>query len=180
MGMSHRVYVGPYIRCTTPRKPQRITFWGCLSDVCDLIHKKEKLAPHVKFCPHCGGPCGDTEIDGPEVDAIRADKLYYLSDERWAMFNAEYAKPGLHLYVPNQDWPREFTPDNTETGELLANASPELISQEIDWMNTEYEEDLKKARKLYEGDPEAEQKEGVEPPPRGTVEVCWGILGEYC
>lgn len=169
MGMNHRVYIGPYLRCTTKRKAQKITFWGCASDVCDLIHKKERLAPHIKFCPHCGGPCDNTEIDGPEIDVVRADRLTYASDERWAMFNAENAKPGLHLFVPNQDWPREFIPD-TETGEILGNPDPDFVRHEIVWLETTYAEDIEKAKKIYG------ETEGAE----GKVELCWGVLGEYC
>jgi hypothetical protein len=177
--MNHRVYVGPYLRCTTERKPQKITFWGCASDVCDLIHKKEKLPPHVKFCPHCGGPCGDTEVDGPEVDVVRADKLTYITDERLAMFNAEYAKPSIHLFVPNQDWPRDFTPAE-ETGEILANPDQDFVRHEIEWLRVEYEKEINAARKLYESATDDEQAEGESAPPKGTVEVRWGILGEYC
>ncbi|MGD9726502.1 MAG: hypothetical protein AB7V39_08900 [Nitrospiraceae bacterium] len=162
--MSRRLYVGPYIRCRTERKPQKITFWGCLSDLCDLIHKKERLAHHIKFCPHCGSPCGDTEVDGPEIDAVRPDKLYYETDERWAMFNAEYASPAMHIFVPNQDWPRDFVPDSTAVGEVLASAGPNLVTEEIEWLKSTFAEDLKAAHELYGDD---------------KVEVCWGILGEY-
>lgn len=170
MGMNHRVYVGPYLRCTTKKKPQKITFWGCASDMCDLIHKKERLAPHIKFCPHCGGPCGDTEVDGPETDVVRADKLTYITDDRLAMYNSEYAKDGLHLFVPNQDWPRDFTPDTTATGEILANPDQDFVRHEITWLKVEFEKEIEAATKLYT------ETEGAE----GTVEVCWGILGEFC
>ena len=189
MGMNRRVYVGPYIRCRTKRKPQKITLWGCLSDVCDLIHKKVKLAQHVKFCPNCGGACGDTEIDGPEVDAIRANRLYYMSGERLAMFNAEYALPALHFFVPNSDWPRSFVSGDADTGEILANASPELIAQEVEWIKTTFAEDIARARELYDSvDEEISVKdvnavEGVgvtKDEDVSNVEVCWGILGEFC
>ena len=182
MGMKHRVYVGPYIRCTTQRVPQKITFWGCASDLCDLVHTKERLAPHVKFCPHCGGPCGDTEVDGPLKDAVSSGKLYYMSKDRLAMFNAEYTREGVHLFVPNQDWPREFTPGSEDIGEILANAPFDLIKNEIEWISTAFAEEIKTAKELYEGEESsAPLDEGTATSElRGSVEVCWGVLAEYC
>jgi len=162
MGMSYGHYLGPYLYCTTDQIVPIKTILGCSSDVCDLIKGRREFKRREKFCPECGSPAAELQVPSVVRDAVYGWALTEATAERICQYNGNNAEPGIHLMIPNQDWPRPFSQDD-EVGEVLR-VQPELIAKETTWFVVEFEAEIAKAREIYGAD---------------RVDVRWGLLGQY-
>lgn len=167
MSSSYRVYVGPYIKCNVGRTVPTKTIRTCSSDICDLVKKRKEFNEEQNFCHLCGSPAADLIVQGNERDKISPWDVSEKTDERLAQYNGEYASrnKGVHLYVPNRDWPRPFIVerDGDLVGEILP-VTGDTIAEETKWLEDHFAADLKTVRSLYG---------------KTQVKVLWGILGEY-
>lgn len=166
MGSTYNVYVGPYVKCRVDRITPKRKIRTCSSDICDLVrNRKEFTSEDQHFCNKCGSPAADLEIDDHERDAISSWLIGDETSERFCAFNREYAKPGIQLFIPNQDWPRPFCIEKGDdlTGEILV-ARADLIEKEKVWLQTHFATDMETFRKIYGAD---------------RVEILWGVMGQY-
>lgn len=160
-----RVYVGPYIKCLVDRIVPNKEIWTCSSDICDLVQKRKELSKDHKFCSQCGSPAAMVTVQDSERDAISTWTINEETNERLSEYNGENAKKGIHLYVPNQDWPRPFIVDGDDDsiGEVMV-VEPDIIKTEKAWLTKEFAAEMKIVKKHYGA---------------AKVQVLWGILAEY-
>lgn len=167
MGAEYRMFIGPYIRCSTRTSPRLKTIKTCTKDTCRFNSADNPMAYENNFCPQCGSPAVSQEIqvEGRVKEDVCPSWVYTEMDESICGFNQEYAEPGVHIFVPNRDGIREFTFSRSDdkVGEILR-VRAVTLEQEMIWLETRFKAELERAREIYGDD---------------KVEVRWGILGEW-
>ncbi len=101
-------------------------------------------------------------VKGRVQSEISSFTLNELTNERLSEYNGSDADDGVHLFIPNQDWPRSFDVDQ-QVGEVLR-VSPSTRDDELRWFETNFQDAIAKAVELYGPD---------------MVVVRWGVLGQY-
>lgn len=167
MGANYRVYVGPYIRCSTRTKPYKKEIKVCSARGCRFARKDNPMADQNHFCPQCGAAAKvmKVTVKGTTISVIDSYEVLEATNERITEFNAEYQEDGIHLFVPNQSRPRRFVYERGDApcGQILQVQSSTL-EEETGWLEAAFEDDIAKITEIY-GD--------------GKVEICWGVLGEW-
>jgi hypothetical protein len=155
------IYVGPYIRCTVDQVTPPKEIRSCSSEICHLLLERKEFTEAQRFCTACGSPAATVTVLDDEQDSVSWWALNEGTNERLCMFNGDYNSPGVHISIPNQDWPRGFN-SSLECRELSVQA--DMIRQETAWFETAFEKGIALARELYGAD---------------RVEIRWGVLGRY-
>lgn len=176
MSAHYRVYVGPYLRCTTKTKPRTETITACAAKECPDHKRKKALAASFKFCPKCGGKTTrmrvETEGETAEIQIVDEEGYCALGDglQPFGGEYAEHADPSTVTLVAGESaldddrrmHGRVYENGCGHVGECLP-VTPESIKTEIAWMSDYFAAEIEQARKLFG---------------RTNVEVRWGVLAE--
>jgi len=167
MGMSYRIYVGPYVRCSVRTTTKTKVVTVCSRKTCRFSRQSNPVAVKSNFCPQCGAKTlgKSVKVEGEVQDDISSWSVTEATNDRLCDYGAEYREEGVHLFVPNDKCLRPFhiDADHARFGEVLR-VRAATLQQELDWLNAAYEDDLIKVMKIY-----GEKK----------VEIRWGVLGEW-
>jgi hypothetical protein len=162
--MNHSTYVGPYLHCSVRTSPLTKTVKVCPHFKCRFHDPKTPMADQNLFCPQCGRKAEETtvKVEGQLRDDIDSYQLSEDTDERLAQYNGNYPEDGLHLFIPNLEWPREFSIERS-CGEVLR-VRAVLLEQEMSWFENAFKDGIAKAAEIYGAD---------------KISVRWGVLGQY-
>lgn len=166
MGMSHTVYLGPYVECRTQDIEVDAKMRSCTRGSTCSQHEREVHDRQRKFCPQCGSPIGEITYKTKEKNV----KAHYLREEiKEALANLGQgstlfhgrSNDGLDTWISNY---RAGTPegrDYSPNSECVFEVNEDMIEGDLGHFRNFYKETLA----IFE------EKYG-----KGNVAVKWGLI----
>jgi len=149
MGMTHTVYVGPYISYEMPKKTVPSYFLACQNQDCYSYHKEYKS---IKFCSECGSAIEKSKKIVTEDSIDIYEEFIYKFNESLVCCG-DYVP---NVFIPNGGTPRESRFDMYDEGGCFD------VDKEADlqWFRNEYGNEIDALTELLNND----------------VQIKWGVI----